>query len=204
MPTSEISNVFSTETATLKLAPLQLQDITPNYRSESEEDNLADLLDTYNTEAEKEEKRDRKEEKKVLALGSEKMVSASKIEVEKTWVHVDNPVISKKIDKPDKVTYGSSNNLIKAPKIFIYTSYNSGIFNIVSKTNRLELILKGNQIKYSLVDLATDDKAKRVWRYGSKGKLLPGVVRDDEVIGDLEYIEELNEYKEIDQILAEI
>ena len=65
--------------------------------------------------------------------------------------------------------------------------------------------MQANKIGYELVDLATDEKAKKVWRWHGKGKKLPGVVRVTEdgetIIGGLEELEEANEYGELKQLI---
>jgi len=65
--------------------------------------------------------------------------------------------------------------------------------------------LKANKIGYELIDLATDEKAKKVWRWHGKGRKLPGVVRVTEdgetIIGGLEELEEANEYGELKQLV---
>ena len=71
---------------------------------------------------------------------------------------------------------------------------------------RIETMLKGNKIRYEIVDLATDERAKKVWRRRGQGKKLPGVVRMDEegdetIIGTLEELEEANEYGELKQLV---
>jgi hypothetical protein len=67
--------------------------------------------------------------------------------------------------------------------------------------------LKANKITYQIVDLATDEKAKKVWRWKGKGRKLPGVVRisegDETVVGTLEELEEANEYGELKQLVFE-
>ena len=65
--------------------------------------------------------------------------------------------------------------------------------------------MKAQKIGYEIVDLATDERAKKVWRWHGKGRKLPGVVRvtdDGEVvIGGLEELEEANEYGELKQLV---
>jgi hypothetical protein len=65
--------------------------------------------------------------------------------------------------------------------------------------------LKAQKIGYEIVDLATDERAKKVWRWHGKGRKLPGVVRVTEdgevVIGGLEELEEANEYGELKQLV---
>ena len=70
---------------------------------------------------------------------------------------------------------------------------------------RIETLLKAKKIGYEIIDLATDERAKKVWRWHGKGKKLPGVVRVTEdgetVIGGLEELEEANEYGELKQLV---
>lgn len=67
--------------------------------------------------------------------------------------------------------------------------------------------MKANKVTYEIVDLATDDKAKSVWRWKGKGRKLPGVVRvtegDATVVGSLEELDEANEYGELKQLVFE-
>ena len=67
--------------------------------------------------------------------------------------------------------------------------------------------MQANKIGYELVDLATDEKAKKVWRWHGKGRKLPGVVRVTEdgetILGGLEELEEANEYGELKQLIFE-
>ena len=68
-------------------------------------------------------------------------------------------------------------------------------------------MLKANKIGYELIDLATDEKAKKVWRWHGKGRKLPGVVRVTEdgetIIGGLDELEEANEYGELKELVLE-
>lgn len=70
---------------------------------------------------------------------------------------------------------------------------------------RIETILKAQKIGYEIVDLATDERAKKVWRWHGKGRKLPGIVRVTEdgeiIIGGLEELEEANEYGELKQLV---
>jgi glutaredoxin len=70
---------------------------------------------------------------------------------------------------------------------------------------RIETLLKAQGIKYQLVDLATDEHAKKVWRWRGKGRKLPGVVRVEEdgekIVGAIEELEEANEYGELKQLV---
>lgn len=86
--------------------------------------------------------------------------------------------------------------------IYLYTSLAGGM-QIVNRTNRLTTILQANGIKFEYRDLGTDEEAKKIWRRYATGKTLPGVVRDNEVIGNWEYIEEVNEDYRLRSVLYE-
>ncbi|EXJ82550.1 hypothetical protein A1O3_06363 [Capronia epimyces CBS 606.96] len=89
------------------------------------------------------------------------------------------------------------------PTLYLFTSLTAGSSHIITATSRLETILKANKIPFRAVDCATDEKARMLWGRRSKGRTLPGLVRYGEIIGDLEQIEEWNEYGELkDQIAA--
>jgi glutaredoxin len=72
---------------------------------------------------------------------------------------------------------------------------------------RIETLLKAQKIEYQIIDLATDEKAKKVWRWRGKGRKLPGVVRVSEdgetIIGGVDELEEANEYGELRQLVLE-
>ncbi|KAJ8100396.1 hypothetical protein POJ06DRAFT_222513 [Lipomyces tetrasporus] len=91
-------------------------------------------------------------------------------------------------------------------KVYIYTSFTGGgMFgrNIMTATNRLQLILKSNGIAFELVDLATNERAKKLWARSSRGKKLPGVVKGKDIVGNYEEIEDANEFGELQQLIAE-
>lgn len=83
------------------------------------------------------------------------------------------------------------------PEVFLYTSLSSAMNNMVSRTNRMAHILESHKIKFTYVDVATDERAKRLWRWKSKGRMLPGIVRDGEIICDFPELEEINEDHEV-------
>ncbi|EXJ78410.1 hypothetical protein A1O1_08810 [Capronia coronata CBS 617.96] len=91
------------------------------------------------------------------------------------------------------------------PALYLFTSLTAGSSHIITATSRLETILKANKIPFRAVDCATDEKARMLWGRRSKGRKLPGLVRYGEIIGDLEQIEEWNEYGELkDQVAASL
>ncbi|RLM02016.1 hypothetical protein CFD26_109129 [Aspergillus turcosus] len=81
--------------------------------------------------------------------------------------------------------------------LYLYTSLTAGSSHIVTATARLETILKANKIPFRAIDVATDEAARKLWGRRSKGKKLPGLVKFGTVVGDLEEIEEWNEYGEL-------
>lgn len=86
--------------------------------------------------------------------------------------------------------------------IYLFTSLAGGM-QIMNRTNRLVTILQASSIKFEYRDLGTDEEAKKIWRRYALGKTLPGIVRDDEVIGNWEYIEEVNEEYRLRSVLYE-
>ncbi|KAK9328381.1 hypothetical protein V1520DRAFT_356996 [Lipomyces starkeyi] len=91
-------------------------------------------------------------------------------------------------------------------KVYIYTSFTGGgMFgrNIMTATNRLQLILRSNNIGFEIIDLATNEQAKKLWARSSKGKKLPGIVKGKDIVGNYEDIEEANEFGELQQLIAE-
>ncbi|KAK3675547.1 hypothetical protein LTR78_004631 [Recurvomyces mirabilis] len=83
------------------------------------------------------------------------------------------------------------------PRLFLYTSLTAGSSHIITATSRLETILKANKIPFQAIDTATDEKARRLWQRRASGKKLPGLVKEGFVVGDLEDIEEWNEFGEL-------
>ncbi|KAL1964847.1 hypothetical protein VTN77DRAFT_6349 [Rasamsonia byssochlamydoides] len=88
--------------------------------------------------------------------------------------------------------------------LYLYTSLTAGSSHIITATSRLETILKANKIPFRAIDVATDEKARMLWGRRSKGRKLPGLVKYGNVVGDLEQIEEWNEYGELKQQIASI
>ncbi|OOF91567.1 hypothetical protein ASPCADRAFT_134114 [Aspergillus carbonarius ITEM 5010] len=83
------------------------------------------------------------------------------------------------------------------PTLYLYTSLTAGSSHIVTATARLETILKANKLPFRAIDVATDEVARKLWGRRSKGKKLPGLVKFGTVVGDLEQVEEWNEYGEL-------
>ncbi|KIV83788.1 hypothetical protein PV11_05782 [Exophiala sideris] len=88
------------------------------------------------------------------------------------------------------------------PTLYLYTSLTAGSSHIITATSRLETILKANKIPFQALDCATDEKARMLWGRRSKGRKLPGLVKAGTIIGDLEQIEEWNEYGELKEQIA--
>lgn len=75
-------------------------------------------------------------------------------------------------------------SLDKDPRLFLYTSLTAGSSHIVTATSRMETILKANRIPFLAVDIATDEKCRRLWqRRGGAKKKLPGLVKEGYIIG---------------------
>ncbi|KAL8827430.1 MAG: hypothetical protein Q9170_007018 [Blastenia crenularia] len=83
------------------------------------------------------------------------------------------------------------------PTLYLYTSLTAGSSHIITATSRLETILKANRIPFQALDVATDEKARMLWGRRAGKKKLPGLVRMGMLVGDLEEIEEWNEYGEL-------
>ncbi|KAL8768539.1 MAG: hypothetical protein Q9209_005224 [Squamulea sp. 1 TL-2023] len=83
------------------------------------------------------------------------------------------------------------------PTLYLYTSLTAGSSHIITATSRLETILKANRIPYQALDVATDEKARMLWGRRAGKRKLPGLVRMGMLVGDLEEIEEWNEYGEL-------
>ncbi|KAL3473355.1 hypothetical protein BJX99DRAFT_233863 [Aspergillus californicus] len=83
------------------------------------------------------------------------------------------------------------------PTLYLYTSLTAGSSHIITATSRLETILKANKIPFRAIDVATDDAARKLWGRRSRGKKLPGLVKYGTVVGDMDQIEEWNEYGEL-------
>ncbi|KAK2882719.1 hypothetical protein FQN49_000081 [Arthroderma sp. PD_2] len=88
------------------------------------------------------------------------------------------------------------------PTLFLYTSLTAGSSHIITATSRLETILKANKIPFRAIDVATDEKARMIWGRRSKGRKLPGLVRYGNIVGDLDQIEDWNEYGELKAQIA--
>lgn len=71
----------------------------------------------------------------------------------------------------------------KDPRLFLFTSLTAGSSHIITATSRLETILKANKIPFQAIDIATDEKARRLWQRRARNKKLPGLVKDGLVIG---------------------
>ncbi|KAK5127193.1 hypothetical protein LTR85_008555 [Meristemomyces frigidus] len=88
-------------------------------------------------------------------------------------------------------------SLEKDPRLSLYTSLTAGSSHIITATSRMETILKANKIPFQAIDLATDEKARRLWQRRAGKRKLPGLVKEGYVLGDLEEIEEWNEFGEL-------
>lgn len=83
------------------------------------------------------------------------------------------------------------------PNLYLYTSLTAGSSQIITATSRMETILKANKIQFKALDVATDEKARMLWGRRAGKRKLPGLVRMGMIVGDLEEVEEWNEYGEL-------
>src|SRR5436305_15084368 len=67
--------------------------------------------------------------------------------------------------------------------LYLYTSLTAGSWHIITATSRLETILKANRIPFRAVDVATDEKARRIWGRRAGKRKLPGLVKGEMVVG---------------------
>ncbi|EKV06395.1 Glutaredoxin [Penicillium digitatum] len=88
--------------------------------------------------------------------------------------------------------------------LYLYTSLTAGSSHIVTATSRIETILKANKIPFRAIDVATDEAARKLWGRRSKGKKLPGLVKYGDLVGDLEEIEEWNEFGELRMVVNSV
>lgn len=68
------------------------------------------------------------------------------------------------------------------PRLFLFTSLTAGSSKIFSATSRLETILKANKIPFLAIDVATDEKARKLWGRRAGKRTLPGLVKEGLVI----------------------
>ncbi|KAF2675433.1 hypothetical protein BT63DRAFT_475041 [Microthyrium microscopicum] len=81
--------------------------------------------------------------------------------------------------------------------LYLFTSLSSGSSAIITATSRIETILKANRIPFSYVDTATNESAKKLYQRRAKGKKLPLLFKEGDYLGDLEQVEEWNEFGEL-------
>ncbi|KAM3415518.1 hypothetical protein BST61_g9039 [Cercospora zeina] len=83
------------------------------------------------------------------------------------------------------------------PRLFLYTSLTAGSSHIITATSRMETILKANKIPFQAIDIATDEKARRLWQRRAGKRKIPGLVKEGYIVGDLTEVEEWNEFGEL-------
>lgn len=71
----------------------------------------------------------------------------------------------------------------KDSRLFLFTSLTAGSSHIITATSRMETILKANKIPFQAIDLATDEKARRLWQRRARERKLPGLVKEGFVLG---------------------
>ena len=69
------------------------------------------------------------------------------------------------------------------PRLFLFTSLTSGSSQIFTATSRMELILKANKIPFQAIDIATDEKARKLWGRRAGKRKLPGLVKEGMIVG---------------------
>lgn len=89
------------------------------------------------------------------------------------------------------------------PTLYLYTSLTAGSSHIITATSRIETILKANKIPFQALDCATNERARLLWTRRSKGRKIPGLVKFNDVIADLEQVEEWNEHGELEDQIEE-
>ncbi|KAJ9487439.1 hypothetical protein VN97_g5883 [Penicillium thymicola] len=88
--------------------------------------------------------------------------------------------------------------------LYLYTSLTAGSSHIITATSRIETILKANKLPFRAIDVATDEAARKLWGRRSKGKKLPGLVKYGDIVGDLEEVEEWNEFGELRMVVNSV
>ncbi|KAI9694419.1 MAG: hypothetical protein M1822_000035 [Bathelium mastoideum] len=83
------------------------------------------------------------------------------------------------------------------PTLYLFTSLTAGSSHIITATSRLETILKANKIPFQALDTATEERARKLWGRRAGKRKLPGLVKQGIVLGDLEQVEEWNEFGEL-------
>lgn len=69
------------------------------------------------------------------------------------------------------------------PRLFLFTSLTAGSSHIITATSRLETILKANRIPFQAIDVATDEKARKLWGRRAGKRKLPGLVKEGYILG---------------------
>lgn len=163
----------------------------------------AEVEEAETTEAETPDKSD--EEEKKAEVSSERNSSELQVEKEAEFQskNAEAAVVAEEDDDEElDVSPEELKKHLESLPIYLFTSLAGGM-QIVNRTNRLVTILKANGIKFEYRDLGTDEEAKKIWRRYAQGKTLPGIARDDEIIGNWEYIEEVNEDYRLREVLYE-
>ncbi|KAF1981017.1 hypothetical protein K402DRAFT_467872 [Aulographum hederae CBS 113979] len=90
----------------------------------------------------------------------------------------------------------------KSSQLYLFTSLTAGSSHIITATSRIETILKANRLPFTYVDTATDESAKKLFQRRARGKKLPLLVKEGYIIGDLDEIEEANEFGELKEMVG--
>ncbi|KAI9869118.1 MAG: hypothetical protein M1813_002942 [Trichoglossum hirsutum] len=107
-------------------------------------------------------------------------------------------------DSPSSSSTPTKSAYSTDPTLYLYTSLTAGSSHIITATSRIETILKANKIPFRGLDVATDEKARMLWGRRAGKRKLPGLVKMGMVVGDLEEIEDWNEYGELHEKIGEV
>lgn len=88
--------------------------------------------------------------------------------------------------------------------LYVFTSLTAGSSHIVTATSRIETILRANRLHFTYIDTATNESARKLYGRRGRGKKLPLLVKQGEILGDLNEIEEFNEFGELKQVVGEL
>ncbi len=87
-------------------------------------------------------------------------------------------------------------------QLYVYTSLTSGTTGLISKTSRLEVMLKAHNIHFKVIDVADDEAARNLWRgMAADTQKLPGLVKGGRLIGDFEDVELANDSGELKELV---
>jgi hypothetical protein len=89
-------------------------------------------------------------------------------------------------------------------QLYLFTSLTAGSSHIVTATNRIETILKNARIPFTYIDTATNESAKALFQRRGRGKKLPFLVKEGFVLGELQDVEDWNEFGELKEAIGPV